>query len=112
MASEAKILRFPIPEELVVCRLKIPRFSEIIELEEDAPSGMAAMAVEYQRIAERFDELAQLFDEYPEAKYCTDTLYVEGHLTFEFYVPRRCLNRLKQLGWTPQPPASVEGDRS
>lgn len=102
MVNEAKVLRFPVPEERVTCRLRVPRFGDTIAECEDVPSGLSALAIKMQRVAENFDEVAQIFDECDEATYCGQTCYVDGLLTFEFYVPRRFLPRLRELGWEPE----------
>lgn len=99
MANEANIIRFPNPEKRVTCRLRLPRFGDTIAQAEDVASGMGEVAVALQRAAEHFDEIAQIFDECRDATFCRDTVFVDGHLTFEFYVPARYLPRLREMGW-------------
>lgn len=99
MGTEAKLLRLPVPTEKATCHLTIPRFDHVIALEEDIPSGMAALATEMVRVGEQFDALAQIFDECEEGSYNTGASFIEGHLTFVFQIPRKYVKRLRELGW-------------
>jgi hypothetical protein len=100
MGSESKVLRLPVPREKVTCHLTVPRFDHAIGNEEDVPSGMAAIASEMERVAEQFDTLAHIFEECSEASYSPQTFFINGHLTFVFQVPRRMVQRLRELGWS------------
>ena len=79
----------------------MPRFNYVIGLEEDVPTGMAVLATEVGRVGEQFDALSRIFQESPESTYTSDTVFINGQLTFVFQVPRRWVPRLRELGWEP-----------
>jgi hypothetical protein len=99
MDDESKVVRLPVPGDLVTCHLTIPRFDYVIGLEEDVPSGLSALGTEMERVAEQFDNLSNVFEDCGDATYSSNVLFVNGHLTFEFQVPRHWLKRLRELGW-------------
>jgi hypothetical protein len=109
MGDKSKVLRLPVPSEKVTCHLTIPRFDYVIGLEEDTSSGLTAMAAEMERVADQFDNLAQVFEECPEATYSSSVLFCNGHLTFEFQIPRVWAKRLRELGWSSED-LDVEGE--
>lgn len=102
MSDEPNVLRLPVPSEKVTCHLTVPRFDYVIGLEGDVPSGLASLATEMEHVAEQFDALASVFEECEDASYSPKVLFVNGHLTFEFQVPRNMVNRLRELGWSPE----------
>lgn len=102
MGDESKVVRLPVPSAKVTCHLTVPRFDTVIDGEEDVPSGLAAMATEMERVAEQFDGLARIFEDCQDASYSSQVLFVNGHLTFEFQVPRDRVKRLRELGWSAE----------
>lgn len=101
MASEANILRFPSADEKITCHVRIPNVSQLLGVCPDAASGMSHVAVAMQHVAERFDDLAILFEECPEASVVSGTYFIEGHYTFVFKIPRRYRKQLVDMGWDP-----------
>lgn len=101
MASEAKVLRFPSPDEKITCHVRFPNVSETLQEHEDVPVGMSHVAVAMQRVAERFDDLAILFEECPSASFPVGTHFCDGSLVFIFQIPRRYRTSLLEMGFEP-----------
>ena len=101
MALEAKILRFPVAEEKITCYVRIPNVSLMLGENGELASGMSHVAVAMQHVAERFDDLAILFEECPEATFQTGTRFFDGYYTFVFEIPRRYRQQLVEMGWNP-----------
>ena len=99
MGVESNVLRLPVPREMVTCHLTVPRFDNVIALEEDVPTGLSAVATEMERVAEQFDGLARLFEDCSDASYAPETFFINGQLTFVFKIPRNWVQRLVELGW-------------
>jgi hypothetical protein len=99
MASEANILRFPPADEKITCHVRIPNVSQLLGTCEDNASGMSHVAVAMQHVAERFDDLAILFEECPDATVVSGTHFLDGHYTFVFQIPRRYRKQLVDMGW-------------
>jgi len=100
MGVESKVLRLPVPQEKVTCHLTVPRFDNVIALEEDVPTGLSAIATQMERVAEQFDGLARVFEDCPDASYTPETCFINGQLTFVFQIPRNRVQRLRELGWS------------
>lgn len=101
MASEAKVLPFPSADEKITCHVRFPNVSETLGEHRDVSEGMSHVAVAMQRVAERFDDLAILFEECPGASYSVGTHFVDGHLVFVFQIPRRYRTSLFEMGFEP-----------
>jgi len=101
MASEAKVLRFPAVDEKITCHVRFPNVSETLQEHEDVSVGMSHVAVGMQRVAERFDDLAILFEECPEASFTVGTHFNDGSLVFIFQIPRRYRSALFEMGFEP-----------
>lgn len=101
MASTAKVLQFPCAEEMITCHVPFPNVSEIVQEHEDTSEGMSHVAVAMQQVAERFDDLALLFEECPGATFTTGTHFVDGRLVFIFQIPRRYRTSVLEMGFDP-----------
>lgn len=101
MASEAKVLDFPSLDEKILCHVRFPNASKMLEDLGDPASGMSHVAVALQHVAERFDDLAILFEECPEATFVSGTYFLDGYYTFLFEIPRRYRKQLMDMGWDP-----------
>ncbi len=101
MASEAKVLRFPSPDEKITCHVRFPNVSETLQEHGDVSVGMSHVAVAMQRVAERFDDLAILFEECPAASFTVGTHFADGSLVFIFQIPRRYRTSLLEMGFEP-----------
>ena len=101
MVSEAKVLRFPVADETITCHVRFPNVSETIQEHGDMSVGMSHVAVAMQRVAERFDDLAILFEECPGASYTTGTHFRDGSVVFIFQIPRRYRQSLLEMGFEP-----------
>jgi hypothetical protein len=101
MASEAKVLLFPSPDEKITCQLRFPNIGQTVAAGDGDASGMSHVAVAMQRVAERFDDLALLFEECDEITYTEGTTFVDGYRVFEFQVPRRYRSYLLEAGFHP-----------
>jgi len=100
MATGANVLRLPVPEETICCHVTVPNATALLRAAPDEPTGMSSVAVAMQQVAERFDDLAIVFEECPEASYVPHMHILDGHLTFVFRVPRRYRDQLVRMGWT------------
>lgn len=102
MGSEAKVLRLPGPDQKISCHVTIRGFGEMLREADDAGAGFSAIAIEFQRTAERFDDLARLSDECPDMTWTPDGEFVDGRLTFAFEIPRHYKRDLIHMGWTEE----------
>lgn len=101
MKSEAKVLQFPAVDQKMTCHVRFPNVSGILQSEEYTHDGMTYAAAEMQEVAERFDDLALLFEECPEASFSSGTHFHDGGLVFIFQVPRRYRPQLLEMGFDP-----------
>lgn len=101
MAASANVIQFPGSHEKITCHVRVPNVSEVLRGCSDVPSGISHAAVAMQHVAERFDDLALLFEECPEAKMISGTHFIDGHYTIVFEIPRRYRHELLEMGWDP-----------
>jgi len=99
MATGAKVLRFPGAQDTITCHVTVPNVTSKLRDAPDTPTGMSCVAVAMQYVAERFDDLAILFEECPEASYEPGAHFLDGRYTFIFRIPRRYLRQLMEMGW-------------
>jgi hypothetical protein len=99
MATGANVLRFPVADDRIVCHVTVPKPTVVLRDAPDDPTGMSCVAVGMQYVAERFDDLAIIFEECPEARYAPEVIFIDGRYTFVFQVPRRYSRQLIEMGW-------------
>jgi hypothetical protein len=99
MARGADVLRFPVAEDRIFCHVTVPNATATLRDAPDNPTGMSCVAVGMQHVAERFDDLALLFEECPEASYVPGMTFLDGRYTFVFQIPRRYRQQLLDMGW-------------
>lgn len=99
MVTEAKVLRFPVAEDFITCHVTVPHITAMLRNEPDTATGMSCVAVAMQYVVNRFDDLAILFEECPEASYEPEVHFLNGRYTFVFLVPRRYQQQLVEMGW-------------
>ena len=99
MATEADVLRFPVIEGSISCHVTVPNATSVLRDAPDDPTGMSCVAAGMQYVAERFDDLAILFEECPEATYIPQVVFLDGRYTFIFQIPRRYRQQLIKMGW-------------
>ena len=102
MATGANILRFPVTNDRMLCHVTVPNAVAILRNAPDDPTGMSGVAVGMQHVAERFDDLAIIFEECSEAKYVPSVVFLEGRYTFVVQIPRRYKAQLIKMGWNPE----------
>ena len=93
------MLRFPSPDEKIVCHVRFPNASAMLAVHEDTSEGMSHIAAEMQRVAERFDNLSMFLEECSDMSYKTGTHFVDGNQVFIFEVPRRYRASLLSMGF-------------
>lgn len=99
MATEAKVLRFPAAEDTITCHVTVPNVTAKLRDAPDTATGMSCVAAAMQYVAERFDDLAILFEECDDASFLPGTHFVDGRYTFIFQLPRRYARQLLEMGW-------------
>lgn len=99
MATEAKVLRFPAAEDTITCHVTVPNVTATLRDAPDTATGMSCVAAAMQYVAERFDDLAIIFEECAEASFVAGTHFIDGRYTFVFQLPRRYTRQLLEMGW-------------
>lgn len=101
MAAPANVIQFRGAHEKMTCHVRVPNVSEMLREYGDVPTGLSHVAVAMQQVAERFDDLAFLFDECSEATMVSGTHFIDGHYTIVFEIPRKYRHQLLEMGWDP-----------
>lgn len=96
-----KVLQFPKADEMMTCYVRFPNISNILGSTSHIPTGMENVALAIQSVSETFDDLAVLFEDCPGSTYSRGTHFVDGHLVFEFQVPRRYRAYVLEMGFEP-----------